>query len=270
MRLVSEFNQFCRHLLQSRKLLITLSIDNFKQEYFGSYLGLIWAFIRPTVFILVIWFVFEFGFKAPPATNGAPFVLWLSIGFSAWFFFAEAMSSGVGSVTTKNYLLKKVDFRVSILPVAQVIAALFIHFIFLGIVVCIFFLNGYTPTIYWLQLPFYTVSLFTLLLGLTWLTSSLSVFIKDIGYLVGLILQVGFWATPVFWSIELVPVKYQFLLKINPMFFIIAGYRDSLINNVWFWQKGQDILILWIINITVCVAGAITFKRLRPHFGDVM
>lgn len=254
----------------SKKLLATLAIDFFKQEYLGSYLGLIWAFIRPTVFIVVIWFVFEFGFKSPPATNGTPFVIWLAIGFSAWFFFSEAMATGVGAITSKSYLVKKVDFRVSILPMAQVIATLIIHLIFISIVFVICVLNGKYPTIYWIQLPIYTTNLFILLLGVTWLTSSLNVFIKDIGYLVGLLLQVGFWATPVFWSDEMVPIKFHFLLKLNPMYFIVSGYRDSLIDRIWFWERGYDILILLTINTIFFISGAIIFKKLRPHFGDVL
>lgn len=270
MRIFIEFIQFIKNLIQNRKLLITLAVDDFKQEYLGSYLGLIWAFIKPTVFIAVIWFVFEVGFRSAPSSKGVPFVLWLSSGFASWFFFSEALSSGVNSIISKRYLVKKVDFRVSILPVVTNLSSLIIHMIFLVILAVIFFCNGYFPTIYWLQLPFYTFSLFILLLGLNWLVSTLRLFVKDIGQIVGIILQVGFWGTPIFWSTTLVPGKYQFFIKLNPMYFIVSGYRDTFINEQWFWNRGSELVIFGVITLFLFILGAIVFKRLRPHFGDVL
>jgi len=109
-----------------------------------------------------------------------------------------------------------------------------------------------------------------LVLGLGWLTSALRVFIKDIGEMVGIVVQFGFWLTPIFWSIDIIPEKYQTLIKLNPMFYIIDGYRNTLLNNTWFWLDGNTtVYFLTFTGITLMV-GAITFKRLRPHFGDVL
>ncbi|MCD4742388.1 MAG: ABC transporter permease [Desulfobacteraceae bacterium] len=270
MRFLIEFMQFIKALMKNRKLLMTLAVNDFKQEYLGSYLGLVWAFIKPTVFIVVIWFVFEIGIRSAPSTNGVPFVIWLTCGFAAWFFFSEALSSGVTAISSKSYLVKKVDFRVSILPIINNLSALLIHVIFLMILVIIFLCNDYFPTVYWLQLPFYTFSLFTLLLGLNWLFASLRVFIKDISPFVGIILQVGFWGTPLFWSIDLVPDKYLFIIKLNPMYFIVSGYRDTFISEQWFWNRGMELVVFWMITSFFFILGAIVFKRLRPHFGDVL
>ncbi len=166
MRLFVEFVQFVNNLIKDRRLLVTLAVDDFKQEYLGSYLGLIWAFLKPAIFIIVIWFVFEVGFKSAPSTNDVPFVLWLTTGFSAWFFFSEALNSGVTTILSKSYLVKKVDFRVSILPVINNLSALIIHMIFLVILLVIFLLNGYLPTIYWIQLPFYLILIKSILIHL--------------------------------------------------------------------------------------------------------
>jgi ABC-type polysaccharide/polyol phosphate export permease len=270
MRLFSEFIHFIRDLIKNRRLLLTLAVDDFKQEYLGSYLGLIWAFIKPAVFITVIWFVFEVGLRSAPSTNGVPFVLWLINGFAAWFFFSESLSSGVRAIISKSFLVKKVDFRTSILPVVTILSALIIHMIFLVILVIIFLCNGYFPTVCWLQLPFYTVCLFILLLGLNWLVASLRLFVKDIKHIVNIILQVGFWGTPIFWSMKLVPDKYQFIIKLNPMYFIVSGYRDAFINKQWFWNRGNELVVFWMTTIFFFILGAVVFKRLRPHFGDVL
>ncbi len=109
-----------------------------------------------------------------------------------------------------------------------------------------------------------------MLLGLSWLTSAVRVFVKDIGNLISVLIQVGFWATPIFWQIGLVPEKYQWIIKLNPAYYIINGYRDSLINQQWFWQDMSLTLYFLGLCLFSLGFGALVFKRLRPHFGDVL
>jgi len=269
-RYAKEFYRFLKHITKNRKLLFTLAHTDFKEQYLGSYLGVFWAILRPTLFIIVIWFIFGIGFKAKPTTDGTPFILWLLCGFIPWFFFSEAVNKSMNAIVSNTFLVKKVAFRVSILPLVKILSALYMHIVFILIVVSVFILYGYTPTIYWLQIPYFMGCTVILVLGLGWLTSSLKVFIKDVGEIVGVIIQFGFWLTPIFWSIDIIPEKYQAMLKLNPMFYIIDGYRNALINDRWFWSNANDTLYFLIIISIILVVGAITFKRLRPHFGDVL
>jgi len=270
MRYIKEFYRFLKHVVENRTLLFTLSYADFKEQHLGSYLGIFWAVIRPAVFIVVIWFIFSVGFRSKPTADDTPFILWLLCGFAPWFFFSEALTKSMNAISSNAYLVKKVAFRVSILPLVKVLSALYLHIIFLFIVLSIFLFYGYTPNIYWLQIPYFISCTIMLVLGLGWLTSALRVFIKDIGEMVGIVVQFGFWLTPIFWSIDIIPEKYQTLIKLNPMFYIIDGYRNTLLNNTWFWLDGNTtVYFLTFTGITLMV-GAITFKRLRPHFGDVL
>ncbi|NPA82501.1 MAG: ABC transporter permease, partial [Epsilonproteobacteria bacterium] len=99
---------------------------------------------------------------------------------------------------------------------------------------------------------------------------SLIIFFKDMGEIVTMLLQFGFWMTPIFWSIDIVPKEYQFFLKLNPMYYIVEGYRDTFIHKVWFWQHPYLTLYFWIIALSVFAGGAIIFRKLRPHFADVL
>lgn len=270
MRYIKEFYRFLKHIIQSRQLLFTLIKNDFKKQYLGSYLGLLWAFIQPITFILVIWFVFEIGFRSGAVAGDTPFFLWLICGMIPWFFFADAVSSGTNAVIANNFLVKKIAFRVGILPLVPIGSSFIIHLFLFSFLILAFLLYGKTPSIYWLQLPYFITCSILLILGLSWLTSSLRVFIKDIGNLVGVILQIGFWATPILWSLELVPENYQYIIQLNPMAYIINGYRDTFINHVWFWDAGMTILYFWGITAIILVTGIIIFKRLRPHFGDVL
>jgi len=270
LRYLKEFYRFLKHIYSSRELLLSLIKNDFRKQYLGSYLGLVWAFIQPLTFVVVIWFVFEIGFRSGPTTNGTPFFLYLITGMIPWFFISNAFTSGTGAIVNNSFLVKKVSFRISILPLVEIGSALIIHLALVGFLVFAFLLYGYMPTIYWLQLPFYILCSIVLLLGLSWLTSAIRVFVKDVGNFIAVLMQIGFWATPIFWSIDMIPEKYQWILKLNPAFYIVDGYRNSFINGSWFWEH-QNITIYYFGLTLFCLAvGALVFKRLRPHFGDVL
>lgn len=270
MKYLHEFYNFVCHLIENRTLLFSLAHHDFREQYMGSYLGILWAVIRPTLFVLIMWAVFEHGFKAPPVISDVPFALWLLCGFIPWTFFVEAVSKSTNAVISNSFLVKKVAFRVSILPLIKIISSLFIHIFLVILIMIIFIAYGYYPTLYWLQLPYFIFLSVILILGLGWLTSSLRVFIKDVGEVVAIVLQFGFWMTPIFWSLHSLPEKYQSILKLNPMVYIVEGFRDSLINQIWFWEKPYDTGIFLLSSSTLLIVGAVVFKRLRPHFGDVL
>ena len=270
MQYIKEFFRFLKHIGENRKLLFTLTYSDFKEQYLGSYLGITWAMLRPALFILVIWFVFSAGFKSKPTGDGTPFVLWLLCGMIPWFFFADAVLKGMNAIVSSAYLVRKVAFRVSILPLVKVFSSLVIHLVLILLLIVIFLLNGYYPDIYWLQLPYYILCTIILTLGLGWLTSSLRVFVKDTAEIIGVVIQFGFWLTPIFWSLKSIPEQYQFIVKLNPMYYIVEGFRNTFINKVWFWETPVDTLQFLITTGIILVFGAIVFKRLRPHFGDVL
>jgi len=266
------FRNFCFFLLdivKSRKLLWELARSDFKKRYVGNYLGILWAFIQPVITVLILWFVFQVGFKSVPVDN-FPFILWLISGMIPWFFISESINSATGSIINQSFLVKKMVFRVSLLPIVQVISALIIHLFFVFLLLFIYIIYGKFPTIYWLQLPYYLLATIILVLSIGWFTSSVVIFFRDLAQIINVILQFGFWLTPIFWSTRMIPEKFHFLLKLNPFYYIIQGYRDSLIYNVWFWQRWKWAVFFWSLVGLIFIFGAKVFRRLRPHFGDVL
>lgn len=222
------------------------------------------------MFMLVIWFVFDMGLRAGSTADGTPFFLWLICGMVPWLFISNVITSGTNAVIKNTFMVKKVAFRVSILPLVEIGSALIIHCVLTGLLVLALLAYGYTPTLYWLQLPYYLTCSIALLLGLTWLTSAIRVFIKDIGNFVAVLMQIGFWATPIFWSLDMLPARVQKIFLANPAYYIVSGYRDTFLSNVWFWEK-QELTFFYLGLTLVCMGiGALVFKRLRPHFGDVL
>ena len=134
-------------LYQNRSLVRNFSKNDFKTKFAGSYLGIVWAFVQPVVTILVYWFVFEIGLKAGRDCQ-YPFIVWLTAGLVPWFFFSEAWNSGTNALIEYSYLVKKVVFKINILPFVKVLSSLFVHLIFVCIAIFLSWGYGYTPDLY--------------------------------------------------------------------------------------------------------------------------
>jgi len=261
--------EFLKALLQNKGLLWSLTKNDFKQRYLGNVLGIAWAFIQPTATVAIFWFVFQVGFKSQPVDN-FPFILWLVAGIFPWFFFSESLSAGTNSILANSFLVKKVLFRVSLLPIVPLLSALVIHLFFIFVMFCMFIYYGYMPNIYWIQIIYYLFAACILLLGLSWVTSSIVVFFRDMGQFITMVLQFGFWLTPIFWSFKTIPEQYHWIIKLNPLVYIIEGYRNSMIYHKWFWEDMNMTIYFWVVTLIIFAIGALTFKKLRPHFADVL
>ncbi len=270
MNTLRGFFVFIMDILYHRRTLWKLAKNDFKARHLTSFLGVIWGFVQPLVTILVFWFVFEVGFRSAPVSD-VPFIVWFVPAYLSWNFFAECVNSSSNSLREYSYLVKKVNFRVSMIPIVKVISSTFVHIAFIGFIVLMMLFYGVGMSIYNLQVIYYFLATVILLVGLAWLLSSVSVFAGDVGNIVNVIIQIGFWMTPIFWSIDTMsPTVINILKYINPMFYIVRGYRDSFIDKVWFWEYPMDTIYFWGITLVVFMLGAITFKKLRPHFADVL
>ena len=258
-----------RDIIANRKLLWQMTRRDFRQRYLGSYLGILWAFIQPSITVLIFWFVFQIGFKSVPVNN-FPFILWLVCGMFPWFFLNDSIQSAANSVIESSFLVKKIVFRVELLPIVKIISALVVHIFFVAVLFAMFAAYSYPPTIYNLQIIYYFFAMICLSLGLSWLTSSLTVFMRDIRQLVAMLLQFGFWGTPIFWNLKMIPEQFHFILKLNPAYYLVEGYRQSFIYHEWFWEHIYLTAYFWLLTAAVMFLGAWCFKKLRPHFADVL
>ncbi|WP_244834515.1 ABC transporter permease [Clostridium sp. BJN0001] len=254
----------------SKRLIWNLAKNDFKTKYAGSYLGITWAFVQPVVTIVLYWIVFEFGLKAGSPTKNVPYILWLMTGLIPWFFFQESLLNATNCLMEYSYLVKKVVFKVSILPIVKIISALFIHLAFIVFIFLVSSIYKIYPTKYIIQLIYYSFCTFFISLAFSYITSSIIVFFKDLGQIISILLQIGMWATPLMWSYTIVPKKFQWIVKLNPMFYIAEGYRDTFINKIWFIDKYFQTIYFWVIVTVVFIIGTTIFKKLKPHFADVL
>ncbi len=263
-----------KELWQNRTLIWKLAKNDFKTRYAGSYLGIFWAFVQPVITIVLYWFVFAVALpqRAAAIKGGIeiPYILWLIAGIVPWFFFSEALGSGAGSLIEYNFLVKKVVFKISILPIIKIVSALFVHVFFVAFVLILYSCYGLFPDVYTLQIVYYSFCMFIFVLGTSYVTCSVMVFFRDLGQIINIILQVGIWATPILWNINTLNPKWHWVFKLNPMFYIVQGYRDSLIDKRWFFESPGLSLYFWAVTVVVFLLGAHIFRRLKVHFADVL
>lgn len=244
--------------------------NDLKSRYSGSVFGAVWAYIQPLVTILVFWYVFQFGFRNPPVEN-VPYILWLIGGYVPWTFFNDGVLSSANVFYEYSYLVKKMKFDTWVLPIIKVFSSLYIHLFFMVFIVGMYFLYGYTFQLSWISIVYYSACIAVLLIGNAYLLSSLAVFFKDISQLVSVILQVWFWLTPVFWYDEQMSAGVLAVLRCNPLYYIVSGYRDALIEGIGFWEEPiGSTLYFWAFSAVLILLGTRVYKKLKIHFADLL
>lgn len=270
MTFMTESLDFFGGLIRKRRMLLQLAVRDFQNRYIGSTLGFIWTVIQPLVMVIILWFLFGVIWKNGPV-RGAPFIAYLLVGMGAWSFFAEALGISTPVFQEYSFLVKKMNFQIALLPIVKLLSSLLVHGIFLAIAIVILLATGTLPSFYWLQTFYYMGALMALLLGLSWMLSSFNVFLRDTAFIVNVFLQFGFWLTPVFWTVEQIQQPaLQFCMRLNPMFYILEGYRESLLYHIPFWQHPEQTAYFWGFTLAALGLGALIFRKLKSHFADVL
>lgn len=259
---------FFRDIVATRAIIFELVKRDLQQQYMGSYLGIVWVFLQPFMLISILYMIFTLGFKAGVSSE-MPFSIYLVTGMVAWLHFSSNFGANTGAIKNYSFLVKKINFRLSVLPIVQMISSLVAHVFLVMVSIGLAWYQGYPPTIYTLQILYYLIVMSLLLLGLGWMTSSTSIFVKDVTKIVAIFTQFGFWLTPIFWNISMVPEKYRWIIELNPIYYIITGYRDSIVSQVPFWERSNT-LYVWIFTLACLYLGVNVFRKLRPHFAEVI
>ncbi len=260
-------------LKSKRKMVLELAKSDFKKRFVGSYFGVVWMFIQPIVTVLIFFFIFQLGMKSVPPVPDTPYVIWLIPGLVPWFFFQEAVQGITNNMQEYNYLVKKVVFPVELLPIIKLLSALMVHLCFIAIMFAVFAIAGYMPAVSWLQLIYYSFAASMLALAIGYFTSAINVFFKDMAQIVNICMQFGMWLAPIMYWDGMFTQNHPWmapLFKLNPFYYIVYGYRDSMLTGNWFFERPMNTLYFWGVTIILFYFGLKIFTKLRPHFSDVL
>ena len=258
-----------RTAFHERALTWQMALSDLKSRSAGTALGWAWILIQPAFTLLVYVFVFSVGFKSAPVT-GVPYIVWLFSGMVPWFLFSDALTGISGCVLSYAHLVKKTRFDARILPAVRALSALMVHAIFLALLYCTAAACGVTPHLSWIFCIYYSLSGLFLAWGFGVLLAALSPYVRDLQNIVALLLQVGFWATPIAYSADIMSPTIQAILRLNPLCYVVDGYRDALFYGRLPWDRLLYGALFLLLCAAVAVAGSMLYNRLRRNFADVL
>lgn len=261
---------FIKDLYRIRHIILELAKRDYKQVHMGSYLGLVWNYLQPMLFVGVLYVVFAIGLRQGGDRYGMPFSIYLLSGMVCWLYVSGNLTSIANVMSSYSFLVKKVDFRLSVLPIVKLLSSLPTHVVLFALLVFLAALSGHPPGWHSLQFVYYYLCSAGLLTGIGWITSTSSLFVKDVKNVIAVITQFGLWLTPIFWAIDRVPEAYRWIVKLNPAYYLVTGYRDSVTGGRFFWERPLESLYFWAVMIIFLYLGMVVYRRLKPHLAEVI
>lgn len=249
-------------LYKYREFLKTCVLKDFRGKYKKSFLGVLWSFINPLLQLLVYSLVFSFIMKS----NIENYTVFLVVALIPWTFFSSTLVQSTLSIVGSAGIVKKVYFPREILPISTVTSNLFNFLISCIIIVAALLISGVGLSFYILLLPLVVIVQYILLIGLTFIVSSITVYIRDLEYFINVLMMLWFYLNPIVYSIDFIPQKWLPIFKLNPMLHIINAYRDIL-----FYKRLPDMLnlLIWfIISLVIMFVGYKIFKKLEKRFAE--
>ena len=264
------FSNFLRKIYLQRGLIRSFVVRDLRSRYIGSFMGIFWSVIHPIVLLVSYAFVFSviFGQRPLPDSGTTSFWLFLFCSILPWLFFQETLQRSSTIVIDNANLVTKTLFPTEILPLSVMLACVVNHLIGFAILllILVFAFGKISLLIFFLPIYFLCLMLFTL--GLSWLVSSLNVFVRDVSQVLTVILTFWFWFTPIFYSPERFPSNLRFLVQANPLAHVVTGYRDCLLR-----MRMPDLGVLAILaaaSLATFVAGGMFFRTTKREFVDVL
>lgn len=245
---------FLKELWERRHQILMLSLNDVKMRYRNSVLGFVWSFLEPLLMLTVLYFVFTNIFKG----NIKDYPLFILLGLIIWYMFSRSTTMGTTSLKDKSAIISKIYFPREVIVISSCLTAFIMmgfEFIAFGVFMAIF---GFVPPITMIYLPLLLVDLFVLSIGISFLLSILNVYFKDIIFIWQILLQVGFFITPIIYNLNNFPANIQKILELNP----IATIIDVAHNIVLYNTLPTPTASLYIVGSTaiIFVIGYVVFR----------
>lgn len=251
-----------KDLYNYRELLKTSITKDVGGKYKHSFLGVIWSFMNPLLQIAVYALVFQVILKS----NIENYAVYLCCGLVPWQYFSSVVLRGAATIIDNGNIIKKVYFPREILPIS-VVASEGVNFLISTTIILGFVIFGGIG-LSWNILWYFLILAIQIIvsIGIAFIVSSLTVYFRDLLHLLGILMQLLFYATPIVYSMDSVPASMKWLLMLNPMSYLIEGYRNIFYNKTMPNFKG--LLIALVMGVILCVCGYFIFRKLEKRFAE--
>lgn len=257
--------------IQNFHLIRRLSVYEIKSKTSGNYLGAAWDIINPAIQIMIYWFVFGFGIRQRAPIGDVEYFQWMFAGILVWFFINQGIMQSTKSIYTKIRMLSKMNFPMSVIPNYVVVSLFYPHLILLGIGMIILQFIGFPISIYYLQLPIYIFATIVLLFSIGLITSTLATIVRDVQMMLQAMMRMLLYLSPILWPPSLLPESWQTWIKLNPFYFIVEGYRSSLLGQGWYFMENPMYTLYFCgLVLVLFMFGAYLHVKFRNQFIDFL
>lgn len=276
MHMFNSVRQVVKEQLDHKDLIFRMASFDIKGMYQLHYLGSLWQVINPAIQVSIYWFVFGLGIRGgepvQTSTGEIPFFLWMLMGLIPWFFISPSIIQGSNSVYQKVNMVSKMNFPVSLLPTIRIIGNSLQFFILMTLLMIVLFFYGFTLTIYFIQIIYYIISMFAFLFAFALLSSTISTLIRDYQMLLQSMVRMILYLSPILWDPAggRVPDWMADVLQLNPIYYIIEGFRDSFLGRGWFFEDPLYLIYFWTLTLTILVIGSSVHLKFRKNFVDYL
>lgn len=229
-----------------------------------SKIGILWGILDPLIQIMTYWFAFGIGIRGGADIDGVPFINWMLVGLVPWFFVSSTIRKGTVSIHKRANIITKMKFPISILPTTEVVKELFTHLISIIILLVFLLVNGVEFKFYMIRVIYYLFASILFSISFSMVTSVLNMITRDVKKIINASMRLLIYVTPVLWSMDKLPSWGLLIVKLNPLFYIINGYRNSLLYNVPILSDLKHLFYFWSIVIILFLVGCkllYTFKQ---------
>ncbi len=268
--IVQILMNFAEQTRLRKHLILNLVGRDLKNRYVGSLMGFFWSVIHPVVLLICYTFIFSIVFKVKPFIQATDnFAVFLFCGILPWLFFQETVTRSCTSIIDNSNLIRKSIFPSEILPLTLLISSLVTHLVGLGILFVVLLIMGMFSWT-WVFFLVYLLLLMVLLLGVGWMVAALQVFLRDTVQLVNVFMVMWFWFTPIFYSMDNpnIPGKLRMLLYLNPLSYVVRGYRACFLEHRI--PDPGELLILAGFAFAAFILGGLLFRNTKREFIDVL
>ncbi len=260
---------FWRH----RSLVKQLVMRDIRARYKGSLMGVVWSVVTPLLMLVMYTFVFQFVFNARWGESGASgetvsFSMNLFLGLTIHGVLADVFNRSPRLMLDNANFVKKVVFPLEILPWVTLLGAVFNSLVAFGLLLAFVLIDLHAIPVTALLLPLILLPYFVLLLGFSWVLSAVGVYIRDIQQVMGTLVTLLMFLSPVFYSIDVLPASLQQVILLNPIAFPVEASRAVLL-----YGELPDFLSLAVFSVVACVmavVGYALFQKSRSGFSDVL
>ena len=262
--------EFLKTLIKNRKMVWELGKSDFKNKFASTSLGSIWGFLQPFVFMATYVIVFQFILKTGKSGD-YPYVVWFLPAMSIWMWLNDSIISATGAIRQYSYLVKKVVFPVDIIPTISIVSSSFVGIFLIVVTTIVCMIFKIVPNV--LALIYIIFAGYAFIIAFTRFTSAIATVVPDFSNLLGIIMQLFFWFTPIVWNLDMLS-EHSVLLKVmqcSPFTYLVTGLREAFINeNIITAENGLYTMVFWLITILIFIWGNRIFKRTKKDFADVL